>query len=120
VEKLAAIVTGSAQGIGRAFALRLAHDGFRVVVADLNLAKAESVRDEIVSTGAEAVAVHTDVGDEASCIACVAQTLDAFGRVDVLVNDAALFATLVRRSLWEIDAAEWDRGSASTCAARGS
>jgi 3-oxoacyl-[acyl-carrier protein] reductase len=109
MERSVAIVTGSAQGIGRALALRLSRDGFRVVVADLNRAKAESVRDEIAATGAQAIAVHTDVSDEASCAACIAQTLDAFGRIDVLVNDAALFATLVRRPLWEIDVAEWDR-----------
>ena len=109
MELSTAVVTGAAQGIGRAFALRLARDGFRVVVADLNLAKATGVCAEINTTGAEAIAVEVDVSDEASCAACIAQAIDTFGHVDALVNDAALFATLVRRPLWEIDVAEWDR-----------
>ena len=103
-----AVITGSAQGIGRAFALRLAHDGLRVVIADLNLSQAELVRDEIVAAGGEAIAVETDVSNEASCVACAAAAVEKFGRIDVLVNDAAIFAKLVRRPLWEIEVAEWD------------
>jgi 3-oxoacyl-[acyl-carrier protein] reductase len=104
-----AIVTGAARGIGRAFALRLAHDGYRIVVADVNVPQAESVRDEIVAAGSSAIAVSTDIAVEASCRACVAETLETYGRIDVLVNDAAVFADLARRPFWEIDVAEWDR-----------
>jgi 3-oxoacyl-[acyl-carrier protein] reductase len=109
VEKAVAIVTGAARGIGRAIALRLARDGFRIVIADLNLAPAERVRDEIIAAGSEAIAVRTDVSDEASGAACAARALESYGRIDVLVNDAAIFADLVRRPFWEIDVAEWDR-----------
>jgi 3-oxoacyl-[acyl-carrier protein] reductase len=109
VELFAAIVTGAARGIGRAIAMRLARGGFRIVIADLNLAQAELVREEIVAGGGEAVAVRTDVSDEASCNTCAAQALESYGRIDVLVNDAAIFADLVRRPLWEIEVAEWDR-----------
>ena len=109
VENAAAIVTGAARGIGRAIAMRLARDGFRIVIADLNLAQAEAVRNEILAMGGESIAVRTDVSDESSCQACAAQALVSYGRIDVLVNDAAIFADLVRRPLWEIDVAEWDR-----------
>ncbi len=104
-----AIVTGAARGIGRAIGVRLAQNGFRIVIADLNLAQAELVREEIISAGGEAIAVRTDVADEASCAACAARAIESYGRIDVLVNDAAIFADLVRRPLWEIDVAEWDR-----------
>ncbi len=103
------IVTGAAQGIGRAFALRFAQDGYRTVIADLNFAQAQSVRDEITATGAAAIAERTDVGSEASCNACVSQTLAAFGRIDALINNAAMFSDLALRPFWEIDIAEWDR-----------
>jgi 3-oxoacyl-[acyl-carrier protein] reductase len=109
VERSAAIVTGAARGIGRAIALRLARDGFRILIADLNLAQARLVCDEIITAGGEAVAVRTDVADEATCASCVEHALENYGRIDVLVNDAAIFADLVRRPLWEIEVAEWDR-----------
>jgi 3-oxoacyl-[acyl-carrier protein] reductase len=109
VELSAAIVTGAARGIGRAIAMRLARDGFRIVIADLNLSPAEGVRDEIIAAGGEAIAVRTDVSDETSCTACVAKVRESYGRIDVLINDAAVFADLVRRPLWEIEVAEWDR-----------
>jgi 3-oxoacyl-[acyl-carrier protein] reductase len=104
-----AIVTGAARGIGRAFALRLAHDGFGVVISDLNITQAESVAAEIIAAGGTANAIRTDVAVENECRACVAQTIERYGRLDVLVNDAALFADLVRRPIWETDVDEWDR-----------
>jgi 3-oxoacyl-[acyl-carrier protein] reductase len=109
VERSAAIVTGAARGIGRAIALRLARDGSRIALADLNLPAAEHVRNEIIAAGGDAIAVRTDVADEGSCAACVARALESYGRIDVLVNDAAVFADLIRRPLWEIEVAEWDR-----------
>jgi 3-oxoacyl-[acyl-carrier protein] reductase len=109
VKRSAAIVTGAARGIGHAIALRLARDGFRILIADLNLAQARLVCDEIIIAGGEAIAVRTDVADEASCASCVAHALENYGRIDVLVNDAAISADLVRRPLWEIEVAEWDR-----------
>ena len=104
-----AIITGAARGIGRAFALRLAQDDFQVVIADVNVDQAQGVCDEIVAAGGAATAVRTDVSDEASCEGCINHAVGTFGRIDVLVNDAALFADLVRRPLWEVDVREWDR-----------
>ena len=91
-----AIVTGSARGLGAAIARRLAADGDRVVLADLNLAGAEEVAAEIGGT-----AVEHDVRDLDSW----ERLLETAGEVDVLVNNAARTEI---RSFWEIDVAEWD------------
>jgi 3-oxoacyl-[acyl-carrier protein] reductase len=104
-----AIVTGAARGIGRAFALRFARDGYRIAIADVNVAQAEDVCAEIAAAGGSAIAVQTDVGAEASCRACATRTLAAYGRIDVLINNAAMCADLTRRPFWEVDVEEWDR-----------
>ena len=103
-----AIVTGAAQGLGRAYAHALAREGARVVIADINGEKGERVRDEIAASGGTALAITTDVADEASTMRMAEATLDAFGRIDVLVNNAGLLSTLKRKPFWEISVAEWD------------
>lgn len=102
-----AIVTGAQTGIGRAIAERLASEGAAVVLADV--ADAEPVAEQIRATGARAVAVRTDVSDEASVANMVEQTVQAFGRVDILVNNAAIAATIEMRSFEKIAVAEWRR-----------
>jgi 3-oxoacyl-[acyl-carrier protein] reductase len=100
-----AIVTGAGQGIGRAFAHRFAQEGARVVIADVNAETAERTAGEI---GETALAVRTDVTDPASARAAVDATVERFGRVDVLLNNASIFATLRMRPFWEIPLEEWD------------
>lgn len=102
----AAIVTGAARGIGRAIAERLAADGFGVVVADILGDQAEAAAAEI---GGATVAVRVDVSDAESAREMVAQCREEFGRIDALVNNAALIAGLPRRPFEEIPEKEWDR-----------
>lgn len=86
-----AIVTGAGFGIGRAYAQRLAAEGAQVVVAELDGPAGEQVAKDLVAEGFEAIAVQTDVGEEPSVIAMVAAAIEAFGKVDVLCNNAAMF-----------------------------
>ncbi len=86
-----AVVTGGGYGIGRAYVHRLAAEGAQVVVAEIDGTAAERVAGEVARVGGAAVGVRTDVGDEASVSEMVTQALAAFGKVDVLVNNAAVF-----------------------------
>jgi 3-oxoacyl-[acyl-carrier protein] reductase len=91
-----AIITGGGQGIGRAYALRLAREGAQVVVADINDTNAAQVATEIEALGQRALAIKADVSDEASCKAVAKATHERCGRIDVLVNNAAIFHGLDR------------------------
>jgi len=104
-----AILTGGAKGIGRHYARALAAEGARLMIADIADGKelAEALARE---HGANSVASSvTDVSDEAAVTALVAKTMDRFGKIDILVNNAALFAPLVEQKVTDIDAALWDR-----------
>lgn len=101
------VVTGAASGIGRAAALRFAAEGAEVVVADLNADGAESVVDEIRSAGGTAVAVAGDLSDGAVVDEVVATAVDAFGGVDVLVNNAGVMDSM--SAPVDVTDAEWDR-----------
>jgi 3-oxoacyl-[acyl-carrier protein] reductase len=86
-----AIITGASGGIGRAVALRLARDGFGVVVNYAgNTAKAEGVVNEIKSAGGQAIAVQADVANATDVERLFKKTLDTFGRIDVVVNSAGI------------------------------
>jgi len=91
-----AIITGAAQGIGRAYALRFAREGARVVAADVREDAARTVAAECATLGPDAVGLRVDVADEASTQALAAAVLDRFGRIDVLVNNAAIYYDLDR------------------------
>jgi 3-oxoacyl-[acyl-carrier protein] reductase len=104
-----AIVTGAGQGLGRAYARRLAADGAQVVVADVNASTGTSVVDEVASAGGMAVFHHLDVTDETSCQVMADDLVQQFGRVDVLVNNAALASAIEPKSFWELSIEEWDR-----------
>ena len=90
VEDKVAIVTGGAQGIGRGISLVLARNGADVVVADINLEGAKSVAEEVVAAGRRSLAAHLDVADETSVDRMVEDVLAHFGRIDILVNNAAI------------------------------
>jgi 3-oxoacyl-[acyl-carrier protein] reductase len=97
------IVTGSGGGIGEAYARALAAEGASVVVADINVEGAERVAKDIVAGGGTALAVEVDVSDEGSTSAMAAATVDAFGGVDHLVNNAAIFGGMRLDFLFSVD-----------------
>jgi NAD(P)-dependent dehydrogenase (short-subunit alcohol dehydrogenase family) len=101
------IVTGAAQGIGAMLALGLSAFGAKVALADI--ADAEPAARRVREAGGEAVAIKADVASQASCKGMVEQTLAAFGRLDGLVCNAALFATLAMQPFDEIEVELWDR-----------
>jgi NAD(P)-dependent dehydrogenase (short-subunit alcohol dehydrogenase family) len=101
------IVTGGAKGIGRAYCLGMAAEGARVVVADV--ADSKSTVQEVESRGAQALGVACDVSREDDTLRLATETLARFGRVDILVNNAALYGPLKRRPFMEIPVEEWDR-----------
>lgn len=99
-----AIVTGARQGLGRAFALAFAAQGALPVIAELNEEKGRAVAAE---TGG--LYVRTDVADPASVDAMARAVLDAYARIDILVNNAAIFSTLEMHPFDEIPLDEWER-----------
>ena len=101
-----AIITGAAQGIGRAYALRLAQEGAKVVIADI--LDGNGVEQEIFSKGGEALALRTDVSDEESTTQMAQKTIERFGKIDILVNNGAIFATIQTKPFYEITPQEWD------------
>ena len=104
------IVTGGGHGIGRVYVRRLAEEGARVVVADLDAAGAQEVSEQASGPdGPAALPVQVDVSDRVAVQRMVQTTLDQFGRVDVLVNNAAVFSTLSFKPIEEIEVDEWDR-----------
>ena len=102
-----AIVTGAARGLGQAFCVALAREGAKVVAADI-LPCTDTVS-RIQQTGGEAFEVTTDVSSAEDTQALVAQTMEHFGRIDVLVNNAALIGGLTFKPFDQISEEEWDR-----------
>jgi 3-oxoacyl-[acyl-carrier protein] reductase len=98
-----AIVTGAGQGIGEAYAKALAAEGANVVVADIQPDPASRVAKEIEQAGGHAISVTVDVGDQDSADAMVAETTQAYGGVDYLVNNAAIYAGMQIESLMKVD-----------------
>lgn len=103
------VVTGAAGGLGRSFALGFAERGANLVIADVNLAGAEETVSLIEALGARAIAVATNVTERASTDALMDAAIAEFGSVGVLINNAAIYATLKRAPFAEIDPDEWDR-----------
>jgi 3-oxoacyl-[acyl-carrier protein] reductase len=111
LEGRVAVVTGGGHGIGKAYARRLAEEGAAVVIAEIDAAAARAVAAELASAGHRALAVATDVAERASVEEMARRTVAEFGRIDVLVNNAAIFATvpMSRAPFDRIDPSEWDR-----------
>jgi 3-oxoacyl-[acyl-carrier protein] reductase len=100
-----AVVTGAAQGIGEAYARALAAEGAAVVVADVNDEAGTSVAKQIVEDGGRALFVHTDVSSPESAEAMATATVEQFGGIDLLVNNAAIYGGMQIDLLVTVD---WD------------
>ena len=106
------IVTGGGHGIGRAYCHGFAEAGAKVIVADIDAPAAEKVAGEVVKQfDGKALAARVDVANEQSAKEMAQLALDKFGSIDILVNNAAIFATIPmnRGGIDTIDPAEWDR-----------
>lgn len=108
-----AIVTGGAQGIGGGISTRLAAEGATVVIADLNEEKAQQHAATLAATGATVLPIRCDVSEQAQVAALFAQTVERFGRVDILVNNAALVHHAPSNvNFLELSAEAWQRALA--------
>jgi len=105
-----AIVTGGARHIGAVYARKLAAEGAAVVIADV--LDGSAVVNEIEAEGGKAIALRIDVSNDDDTSRMAADTVRAFGSIDVLVNNAAIFINIKRRPFDEITSEEWDRVSA--------
>ena len=95
-----AIVTGAGRGLGKAFALKYAQEGAKLLLPDISLERAEKTAEEIRAGGGQAVAMLTDIADESSTVAVAAKVRELYGGVDILLNNAALSSG--------IDPGPWD------------
>lgn len=103
------VITGAAGGLGKAFAEGFAGQGASVVVADVDLQGAKKTTLELTAKGASSLAVGVDVTDKSSTDALFEAAMAEFGRVDVLINNAAIYATLKRAPFDEIEPDDWDK-----------
>lgn len=101
-----ALVTGAGSGIGRAVALRMTADGWRVVCADLNADTARSVADEIAAAGGAALAVQADIADEGSVAAMAGAAMDWAGRLDAVAANAG---AMVEGGILSLSLDDWNR-----------
>lgn len=104
-----AIVTGAGRGLGKAFALKYAEEGARLLLPDISLERAEKTAAEIVAMGGKAVAMETDISEESSTQAVADKVREVYGGVDILLNNAAL-SYAIEPSPWDSWTVElWDR-----------
>ena len=104
-----AIITGAGRGIGRAFALRFAEEGAKLFLPDISLERAEGVVKEIKAKGGEAVAIQTDISDEKATKKMAEKVMQQYGKVDILINNAAIWygLNIAPWDAWTVE--EWDR-----------
>jgi NAD(P)-dependent dehydrogenase (short-subunit alcohol dehydrogenase family) len=106
-----AIITGSARGLGRVFALRFAKEGAKLTICDI--LDCEPVAEEIKAAGGEVLVLKTDVTNEKETAEMAKKTFERFGRIDILINNAAVIGTIETKDfvkpVEEIVSADWDR-----------
>ncbi len=111
LEDKVAIVTGGSHGIGRAYCQGLAKEGAKIVIADVDHTAAEETKRLVERDGGSALAIKVDVTNEGDTIGMAEATVKAYGKIDILINNAAMlvFMPISRDSFDEIPLHEWDR-----------
>jgi NAD(P)-dependent dehydrogenase (short-subunit alcohol dehydrogenase family) len=104
-----AIITGAGRGLGKAFALRFAGEGARLLLPDISLERAEATAKEIRTKGGEAAAMLTDISSEKDTKKMADEVLRIYGRVDILLNNAAMYYGVERRAWDAWTVKDWDR-----------
>lgn len=99
------VITGAAGGLGKAFALAFAAAGAKVAICDRNIAGAKETAAEI----ADSIAIEVDVANESSAVQMVQTIIEHFGRIDILINNAAIYATINRKPFYEVTEKEWNQ-----------
>jgi 2-deoxy-D-gluconate 3-dehydrogenase len=102
------VITGGGTGLGLEMVRALARSGANLAIAGRRPGPIEAARDEVLATGPDAIAVPTDVTSSADANSLIDATLEHFGRVDVLINNAAMVAENVLKPIWEITDDEWE------------
>lgn len=103
------IVTGGARGLGKSFCLGLAKEEANVVVADILEDGARETSEAILAEGGNSIALGIDITSEQDTLRMAEESIRAFGRIDILVNNAALIYGITRKPFLEIPVEEWDR-----------
>ena len=104
-----AVITGAGRGLGKAFALRFAEEGAKLFLPDISLERAEEAAKEIRDKDGEAVAIETDISDEKATQDMAEKVMQQYGRVDILVNNAAIWygLNITPWNAWTV--ADWER-----------
>jgi 3-oxoacyl-[acyl-carrier protein] reductase len=104
-----AVITGAGRGLGKTLALSFAREGAKLLLPDISLERAENTAAEINSAGGEAVAIKVDISDENETRKITGELMSRWGRVDILVNNAAIFYGILLRPWDEWTTEEWNR-----------
>ena len=111
LEGKVAIVTGGAQGLGKAYVMGFVEEGAKVVIADINESAANATAREVAKRGREALAIRTDVSIQHETEGMAKRAIERFGRIDILVNNAAILdrVPIKEAPFFELEPSEWDR-----------
>ncbi len=109
LENKVAIITGGGRGLGKAIALRYAEEGAKLLLPDISLERAEEAAKEIKAKGGEAAAMECDISDEKATQKVAEKVIEQYGRVDILVNNAAIWYGVETKpwNAWTVE--DWDR-----------